>query len=130
VDECEDEVFRNLFKTIQSIHKHANVRFLMTARFITSIREMIVDELGAIPQLEVRASDADIRKYFTSRQPGFKNFLKNNTELCALASDKVVEAAGGMWVLLRPRDYYCELFSSITCTHTDHHTGFYTLVYT
>jgi hypothetical protein len=96
VDESQDDVARDLFKAIRSIQKEAKIRLMMTARFIPAIAEMIEEELGICPLLEVRASDDDIRKYFASREASFKNFLKSNQSLCKLASDKVVEASGGM----------------------------------
>jgi hypothetical protein len=96
VDESQDDVARDLFRAIRSIQKEAKIRLMMTARFIPAIAEMIEEELGICPQLEVRASDDDIRNYFATREAGFKNFLKNNSSLCKLASDRVVEASGGM----------------------------------
>jgi hypothetical protein len=57
---------------------------------------MIAQELGVLPQLEVRASDDDIRKYFNTRLSGSQNFLKNNQDLQMLASEKGIEASGAM----------------------------------
>lgn len=96
VDECQFDVARSLFACIHSIRNQANIRLMVTARLIPAIQDMILEELGPMPQLEVRASDEDIRRYFASRQAGFKSFLKNNAELCTHAGDKVIEASGGM----------------------------------
>jgi hypothetical protein len=96
LDECQDHVRRDLLQTVASVRKQANIRILVTTRFITSIQDMITKELSSPPQLEVRASDSDVRRYFMSQQPDFPDFLKDDADLCALACDKVVEAAGGM----------------------------------
>jgi hypothetical protein len=96
LDECQDHVSRNLLQIMTSVHEKANIRVLVTTRFITSVQDIIAKELGSPPQLEVRASDSDVRQYFLKRQPDFPNFLKNDASLCNLACDKVVEAAGGM----------------------------------
>ncbi|KAF2821692.1 hypothetical protein CC86DRAFT_255031, partial [Ophiobolus disseminans] len=101
VDECQEDVSRDLFNNIRYIQKQTNMRLMITARFIPDIQDMVQEELGMLPELEVRASDDDIRQYFASRQPRFKNFLKNNQGLCSQASDKVVEAAGGMFLLAK-----------------------------
>lgn len=98
VDECVDDVSQSLFKFIRSMQMKVNLRLMLTARFIPAIKEMITGVFGTFPQLEVRASDEDIRQYFSSRQPNFKKFLCDNQALCTLASDKVVEASGGMLI--------------------------------
>jgi hypothetical protein len=95
VDESQD-VSRKLFKTIRAIQKQIRLQVMNTTRTIPAIEEMTIEELRACAKLEVRASDQDTRQYILSRQPGFRNFLKNNPTLCATASDKVVEASGGM----------------------------------
>jgi hypothetical protein len=69
---------------------------MVTTCFIPAIEDMLKEKLGACAKLEVRASGQDIQQYCSSRQPGFRHFLKNNQKLCAIASDKVVEASGGM----------------------------------
>jgi hypothetical protein len=40
-----------------------------------------MEELGVLPQLEVRASDSDIHQYFMSQRSGFPDLLKNNEGL-------------------------------------------------
>jgi hypothetical protein len=96
LDECEAGVARALIRILNSVRSQANIHLLMTARFITSIKEMINDEIGAVPQLEVRASDSDIRQYFMSRRSGLPSFMKNNSDLWTRACVKVIEASGGM----------------------------------
>lgn len=96
VDECDDAVSKNLFEYIQVLQRAGNVRLMLTSRFIPSIIEMVEEELGKCPQLEVRASDNDIRNYFANRQLGFTGFLKTNHDLCIAACEKVVEASEGM----------------------------------
>ncbi|KAF1913085.1 ankyrin repeat-containing domain protein [Ampelomyces quisqualis] len=101
LDECQDGVARDLLRHIWRVHEQTKIRLLVTTRYITSISDMITQELGVVPQLEIRASDDDIREYFSTRASGFQNFLKNNQDLRMLASEKVIEASGGMFLLAR-----------------------------
>jgi hypothetical protein len=98
LDECEAGVARELIRILNSVRSQADIHPLMTARFITSIREMINDEIGVVPQLEVRASDSDIRQSFMSRRSGLPSFMKNNNDLWTRACARVIEASGGMRV--------------------------------
>jgi hypothetical protein len=96
LDECEAGVARELIRILNSVRFQADIHLLMTARFITSIREMINDERGVVLQLEVRASDSDIRQYFMSRRSGLPSFMKNNDDLWTRVCVKVIEASRGM----------------------------------
>jgi hypothetical protein len=83
LDECEAGVARELIRILNSVRFQADIHLLN-------------DEIGVVPQLEVRASDSDIRQSFMSRRSGLPSFMKNNDDLWTRACARVIEASGGM----------------------------------
>lgn len=86
------------FKKLQLIDKlrdlqtSRNVRLLFTSRFIPEVTQYF----QSCPQLEVRASEEDVRRFVEGQIPRLPTCIHRDAELKSAVQTKIVEAVDGM----------------------------------
>ena len=96
LDECADDVRSSLVKISRQLQDHHRVKLLFLSRPIRIIEK----EVSSCLQLEIRATDEDVRMYLDERmaeQMGrLASCVQNSSELQNLIKDKIAGAADGM----------------------------------
>ncbi|KAH8726741.1 hypothetical protein GQ44DRAFT_613477, partial [Phaeosphaeriaceae sp. PMI808] len=97
LDECLQQDRRQLLKTLRDLQSNASLCLMATARFIPDI----VEEFTEMPKLEVRAGDADVKRYVVGQIGRLPRCIQRDDNLQVLIQDKIVEAVDGMFLLAR-----------------------------
>lgn len=97
LDECSNAngVRHQLIDKLRSLQANRNVRLLFTSRYIPEV----IQEFHSNPQLEVRASNEDVRRFVVGQLP--RLCVPINEQLHRDIESKVVEAVDGMCVLFQ-----------------------------
>ncbi|GFF95605.1 ankyrin repeat and SAM domain-containing protein 3 [Aspergillus udagawae] len=96
LDECSDsdETRNHLISHILDLQQHFNISFMATARFILAI----ISQFDNFPSVEIRASDADVKRYVESNLP---SIVRRKPEIQNLVISEIIKKAGGMFSLAR-----------------------------
>ncbi|KAH7353153.1 hypothetical protein BKA66DRAFT_516228 [Pyrenochaeta sp. MPI-SDFR-AT-0127] len=94
LDECPDrDGTRNqLIRHCRSLQGKTDLRLMATSRHISDIEDKFKD----MPWLEVRASNADVKRYVAGQIDRLAKCVQRDTELQELVQNKIVEAVDGM----------------------------------
>lgn len=94
LDECtdEDSTRGQLIDKLRDLQTRIDLRLMFTSRFIPEIME----NFASNPNLEVRASEHDVRRYVEGQLPRLPNCIKRDDKLKRVVEDKIVEAVDGM----------------------------------
>jgi hypothetical protein len=96
LDECSTENTRGLLLSkLFNIQKEADIRLLVTSRFIPDI----ISEFEQSPRLEVRASDKDVRKFVKGQIYNLPMCVQRDKELQTFVEESIAEAVAGMLVI-------------------------------
>ncbi|KAI9684579.1 MAG: hypothetical protein M1822_005667 [Bathelium mastoideum] len=97
LDECSNtNVVRDKFiQKLRQLQAESNVRLLLTSRNLPDITKFFRSD----PQLEVRASDEDVRCFVISQIPLLPNCIQRSDELKNDVQNKIVESVDGMFLL-------------------------------
>ncbi|KAK6503792.1 hypothetical protein TWF481_008798 [Arthrobotrys musiformis] len=95
LDECKDDL-SPFVEELLKMHEDHNVNIFATSRYIPEIQDMFS---GNSVQLDIRASEGDVRSYLKSRiaRQGTRALKKNDS----LIIDKVLNVADGMFLLAK-----------------------------
>jgi Cdc6-like AAA superfamily ATPase len=97
VDALDEFIDRNdergrLIRMLRDVQHKSDVRLMATSRFIPEVEK----EFKLAKQLEVRASDEDIRRYIAGQIHRLPKVIQNDNSLRDIVQDKVAEKVGGM----------------------------------
>jgi hypothetical protein len=92
LDECQSETRRQLCTKLLDLQKGAEVRLMVTSRFVPDVE----DAFRLALRLEVQASDADVKRFVAGQIHRLPGCVQRNTTLQELVQRRVVEAVGGM----------------------------------
>ena len=97
LDECRDNdgTRSQLLARLKDLQIGQDVRIMATARFIPEIEA----EFQAEMNLEIRASDDDVRRYVAGQTHRLHRCIQRDPALQAMMEDKLVEAVDGMYVI-------------------------------
>ncbi|KAF1973486.1 ankyrin [Bimuria novae-zelandiae CBS 107.79] len=97
LNECTDQdgTRSQLLKFCRDFGEQTDLRLMVTSRDIPDI----ADEFKRIPQLEVRASNADVRQYVGGKVKQLAKCVQRDGDLQELVQNKIVEAVDGMFLL-------------------------------
>jgi hypothetical protein len=95
LDECSDRfgTRSQLLRKLRELQLESDVRLLVTSRFVQDIE----NEFKLMPKLEVRASDADVKRYVDSQMDRLPNCVRRDQDLQDFVKDKIAEAVDGMY---------------------------------
>lgn len=94
LDECTDSdgTRSELLTTLRNLQTRADVQLLVTSRFVTRIEQLFKGS----PMLEIRASEADVRRYVAGQLNRLPKWIDRDPELQAEIQDGIVQAVDGM----------------------------------
>jgi hypothetical protein len=94
LDECleRDGTRSQLLKLCRSLQGQTDLRLMATSRHISNI----VEEFKDMPQVEVRASNADVRRFVVGKIDVLAKCVQRDSNLQELVQNKVAEAVDGM----------------------------------
>jgi Cdc6-like AAA superfamily ATPase len=87
-----------LLAKLRDLQRQADVRLMVTSRFIQDIQ----DEFRQALRLEVQADNADMKQFVMGQMYRLPKCVQRDNELRKLVQDKIVEAADGMLVFRTP----------------------------
>ena len=89
LDECTDrDGTRSQFLTkLRNLQSTTDLNLMVTSRFIPDTMDRFQDSL----LLEVRASDADVKKFVSGQKDIMPQCIQNSDELQSFVQDKIVE---------------------------------------
>ncbi|KAF3031163.1 hypothetical protein E8E12_000410 [Didymella heteroderae] len=99
LDECpeRDGTRSQLLKLCRSLQGQTDLRLMATSRHISDI----VAEFKDMPQVEVRASNADVKRYVEGKIDRLAKCVQRDRDLQELVQYRIVEAVDGMFLLAR-----------------------------
>ncbi|KAF1972853.1 hypothetical protein BU23DRAFT_580629 [Bimuria novae-zelandiae CBS 107.79] len=83
---------------LRELQSKTGLRLMATSRFIPDIVE-VVEEFKGMPKLEVRADDADVKRYVAGQIKRLPGCIRRDDNLQELVQNKIVEAVDGMFLL-------------------------------
>jgi Cdc6-like AAA superfamily ATPase len=94
LDECSDsEGSRTLLiEKLRELQSKMDIRLLFTSRFIPEITQHFQSNV----QLEIRASEEDVRRFVAGQIPRLPNCIKRDEGLKIDVQDRIVKAVDGM----------------------------------
>jgi Cdc6-like AAA superfamily ATPase len=92
LDECQNETRRQLCTKILGLQKGADVRLMVTSRFVPDVEDAFRSAL----RLEVKASDEDIKQFVAGQIHSLPACIQRDIALQDLVQKKIVEAVDGM----------------------------------
>ena len=94
LDECSDQDgTRGEFLTkLRDLQREADVHLMFTSRLIPEI----VKKFTSVPTLEVRASDADVKRFVRGQIYQLPRCIQDDTELQGYVENRIVEVVDGM----------------------------------
>jgi hypothetical protein len=94
LDECsnQDGTRNQLLKFCRKFEEQTDLRLMVTSRHIPDI----VDEFAGVPQLDVRASNADVKQYVVGKVKQLARCVQRDGDLQELIQRKMVEVVDGM----------------------------------
>ncbi|KAH4217774.1 hypothetical protein HBH70_194640 [Parastagonospora nodorum] len=97
LDECVHDDRRELLSKLRNLQSKTGLRLMATSRFIPDI----VEEFNGLPKLEVRADDADVKRYVAGQIKRLPGCVRRDDALQKLVQNKIVQAVDGMFLLAR-----------------------------
>lgn len=96
LDECSDRdgTRSQLLAKLRDLQREADLRLMVTSRFTPDIER----EFRSVPSLEVRAIDADVRRFVRGQIYRLPKCIRCDKQLQGFMEDKIVEAVDGMLV--------------------------------
>ncbi|KAG2014518.1 hypothetical protein GB937_006745 [Aspergillus fischeri] len=96
LDECSDSdgTRTHLISHILDLQRHFNISFMATARFIPGI----TSKFQNFPSVEIRASDADVKRYVESNLP---SIVRRKPDIHDLVISEIIKKVDGMFLLAR-----------------------------
>lgn len=100
LDECQekDGTRSQLLAKLRDLQGKGDMRLMVTSRFIPDIE----NEFKLALKLEVRASDADVKRFVMDQKYRLPKCVQRDNELLRVVQDKIVEAADGMSAFRTP----------------------------
>jgi len=97
LDECSDRdgTRSRLLAELRDLQREVDLRLMVTSRFIPDIE----NEFRSMPMLEVRATDADVKRFVRGQIYRLSKCVQRDIELQGFVEDKIVDAVDGMLVL-------------------------------
>lgn len=94
LDECSnrDGTSKELLGKLRDIQQEADVRLMVTSRFIPDIEADFV----STPTIKIRASSADVKQFVKGQIHRLPNCIRRDSELQAIVENGIVEAVDGM----------------------------------
>jgi hypothetical protein len=92
LDECQNETRRQLCTKLLDLQKGADMRLMVTSRFIPDVEEAF----RLASRLEVEASDEDVKQFVISQIHRLPACIQRDVALQHLVQEKIVEAVDGM----------------------------------
>lgn len=96
LDECDSEHKKNLLRSLASLQKKSSVRIFLTSRPHSA--QEITRKLGTTLQVEIGATDSDLRMYLSSKIDDSDNVDVIDEEFKEEIIIKVIHAAHRMYV--------------------------------
>lgn len=92
LDECECDTRTHLLATFRDLQGRVDLRFMVTSRFLPDINE----EFRTSPQLEIRASEADLERFVQGQIHRLPKCIRSDSELQRIVKNRIIEAADGV----------------------------------
>ncbi|PSN61088.1 hypothetical protein BS50DRAFT_652779 [Corynespora cassiicola Philippines] len=92
LDECVHDVRDELLSKLRHVQSKTDVRVMATSRFIPDI----VEQFSGMPELEVRADAADVKRYVVGQTRRLPRCVQRDDKLQQLVQDEIVKAVDGM----------------------------------
>ncbi|KAF2022679.1 hypothetical protein EK21DRAFT_105656 [Setomelanomma holmii] len=92
LDECQNETRRMLCTKLLDLQKGADVRLMVTSRFVPDVEDALKPAL----RLEVEASDEDVKQFVVGRMYQLPACIQRDVALQDLVQKQIVEAVDGM----------------------------------
>lgn len=91
LDECSDfdGMRTHLISHVLDLQRHLNISFMATARFLPDI----ISKIQNFPSVEIRASDADVKRYVESNLP---TMVRRRSDIHDFVSSEILKIADGM----------------------------------
>ncbi|KAK9578676.1 hypothetical protein V6Z93_009622 [Aspergillus fumigatus] len=96
LDECSDfdGMRTHLISHVLDLQRHLNISFMATARFLPDI----ISKIQNFPSVEIRASDADVKRYVESNLP---TMVRRRSDIHDFVSSEILKIADGMFSIAR-----------------------------
>ncbi|KAL9579486.1 MAG: hypothetical protein Q9203_006673 [Teloschistes exilis] len=101
LDECAADVKDELMNSLESLQQVCGLKIMVTLRPDTTVASL---DPATTKFLEIRAQDADIRKYLTARIASERRSftsIRGKLDMAALTIDTILERSQGMFLLAR-----------------------------
>ncbi|KAF1962050.1 ankyrin [Byssothecium circinans] len=95
LDECVHDNRQELLGKLRDLQSKTGLRLMATSRFIPDI----IEEFNGLPKLEVRADDADVKRFVAGQIRRLPGCVRRDETLQELVQNKIVEAVDGMFLL-------------------------------
>jgi Cdc6-like AAA superfamily ATPase len=92
LDECIYDNRHELLGKLRKLQSKTDLRLMATSRSIPDI----VDQFNGTSKLEVRAEDADVKRFVVGQIKWLPGCVRRDDDLQNLVQNKIVEAVGGM----------------------------------
>lgn len=94
LNECDNEYRRNLLRSLAALQKETSLRIFLSSR--PHLSQEITKQLEDPLQVEIGATDTDLRVFLSAKIDDSDNFDVIDTELKEIIISKVVQAARKM----------------------------------
>ncbi|KAL8658442.1 MAG: hypothetical protein Q9202_007559 [Teloschistes flavicans] len=122
LDECAADVKDELMNSLESLQQVCGLKIMVTLRPDTTIASL---DAATTKFLEIRAQQADIRKYLTARIASERRsftIIRGKPDMVALTIDTIVDRSQGMFLLARLHLNSVAVSPSIAILKTTLHT--------
>lgn len=92
LDECPDGTRSQLLRRCRNLQGQTDLRLMATSRHIPDI----VEEFKDMPRVEVRASNADVKRYVVGKIDRLAKCVQRDGDLQERIQNKIVEVVDGM----------------------------------
>ncbi|KAF1951854.1 hypothetical protein CC80DRAFT_519104 [Byssothecium circinans] len=92
LDECVSDDRQELLSKLRKLQSKTDLRLMATSRIIPDI----VEEFNGTSKLEVRADDADVKRFVAGQIKWLPRCVQRDDDLQELVQNKIVEAVDGM----------------------------------
>ncbi|KAK2792301.1 hypothetical protein FQN52_003778 [Onygenales sp. PD_12] len=99
LDECSDEqgTRSQLLDKLRALQSETDLHIMATSRWIPEI----VNEFKSVSTLEIRASEADVKRFVRGQMYRLPSCVQRDNALQLMVQEKLVQAADGMFLLAR-----------------------------
>jgi Cdc6-like AAA superfamily ATPase len=92
LDECHNGDRLELLSNLRNLQIKTGLQLMVTSRFLPDI----VEELNSMPWLEVRADDADVKRFVVGQTKRLPKCVQRDDTLQEIVHNKIAEAVDGM----------------------------------